>query len=165
MVFLGTVVHRPDVLFWEDSAYDVAGTHRGRASAPGSCGVAPGSKRFSPMVFQEDYACDVAGTHRGKHQTRKLRSSTELQEVFVGTVRVDYACDVAGTHRGRRRNGKPQSTAFSDVTSYEEDVGLLNNLLIELVRISGLCLPSTRAPPEGREQCFEGIFVLVLLSP
>ena len=80
----------------------------------------------------------------------------------------DSACDVDGTHRGRRRNGKVQSsvsTAFSDGTSYEQDVGLLNNLLIELVRISGLCLPSTRASPEGRERCFEGIFVLVLLSP
>ena len=69
-------------------------------------------------------------------------------------VRMDFAYDVGGPHRGRRRNGKVQSsvsTAFSDGTSYEQDVGLLNNLLIELVRISGLCLPSTRASPEGPE--------------
>ena len=57
------------------------------------------------------------------------------------------------------KHGTYHCTAFSDGTSYEQDVGLLNNLIIELIRISGLCLPSIR------EQCFEGIFVLVLLSP
>ena len=51
----------------------MAETHKVRVSAIESCGVSPGSDRFSPMVPQEESACDVGGTHGGKRQNRKLQ--------------------------------------------------------------------------------------------
>ena len=74
MVFLGTVVHHPDVLSgwtmpmtWADPTEVDVG--------PENCGVAPSSKRFSSALSGWTMPYDLGGPHIGRRRNGKLQSS------------------------------------------------------------------------------------------